>query len=499
MAEVAAARAGVRATQAEEPLAPAAPSGTLDSLPSQSNWPLPPSPRPRKQRKKGRIWFYAATVFGGAALIAGVLLWGANGPLLPGAGAPTVTRGYWDLSDWTGLGALAVLVLGLPCAALLAFVGIAYQHNPRAPWWIAAFLLGLLGLKAVGWYREVAAAEEESRGRVAEHHTSPEVRAELDALVTWTVPESLQRYNGMEVTEDSLATSATLDAQTIAFGQAPFRCVQQQDHLPNESAAAQQAFAEFLAYSNKTTKPDITVEEKRERLRLITAAIKAGSWRAKLTDLLWQAKWGASPEESRQLAAELRRMADSGNPAAIAAVVSTIEDPADGQRIRNALMRSGMALGNPQILTTVGHQLATNTLEHRARGLAMLRCAADQGEVNAHHSMGLTASQEGRWVDAYRIFELGANQGCARCMESLENLAILKHGLALQRDRISGRALEIQQLVAFYNQQLCWQLTGLSEVRRPAPQSIQLHLSNEQIEGLIRLKMKQSGLKPARH
>lgn len=146
MADVAAAKAGSLAPPAAE-CAPTVPAHTLVAPTSPSNPPTSSVSDVRQQGRKGRFWFYAAAVVAAAVPISAVLILGANGPLLHMGGAGQATRGYWDLSDWTVLGALAVLGLGVPCAALLAFTGIAYRTNPKSVWWIAAVLLGTLGLK----------------------------------------------------------------------------------------------------------------------------------------------------------------------------------------------------------------------------------------------------------------------------------------------------------------------------------------------------------------
>jgi hypothetical protein len=411
-----------------------------------------------------------------------------------------VTRGYWSLSDWTDLGALAVLVLGLPCAALLAFVGIAYRENPKAPWWIAAFLLAALGLKAIGSYAEAAMAEEERSISPAKRRPSPEVEAELDALVTWKVPEPLLPYNRMQAADGFWMSSSHLNPQSRAFGEVPFRCVQQKDHLPKESPAAQRSFAKFLAYFDATNnKESISEEEEKERIRLIEAAIKAGSWRAELSYWLWVDITGyrGDLERSHRVVAELLRMAEGRNPAIVAAAAARIWDDNNQQPPLNDLLRSGLERGSPQVMTDVGGRLAVNVPEHRARGLAMLRCAADQGDVDAYHPLGLTARLVGRWVDAHRIFELGANQGCRRCAQELEPKALQAPGFPGTRGDFNGATPEINRLNAFYAAQYFWQITGLSELRQPAPPSIQLHLSDVQVMGLIGLRMKETGLKPA--
>ena len=119
--------AAARSNQPVKTLLPAAYSETLESLDERARSLLASIPRFYMPKKRGRIWFYAAGVCGVAVLIAGILLWGAGGPLLPGAGAPTVTPARWNLSDGTVLASIAVVLLGLPVTALLAVIGIAFR------------------------------------------------------------------------------------------------------------------------------------------------------------------------------------------------------------------------------------------------------------------------------------------------------------------------------------------------------------------------------------
>jgi hypothetical protein len=295
------------------------------------------------------------------------------------------------------------------------------------------------------------------------------------------------------------AVSSQVFPDTSAFGAAPFHCVQQKDHLPKESQAARRAFAKFLAYFDETNDAGLSEDEEKQRLRLIQAAIKAGSWRAELSYWLWVANTGprGDLERSRRVSAELLRMAQGRNPAIVAAAAAQIHDDADGQPTLNSLLRSGLERGSPQVMTSVGGRLAINVPKHRARGLAMLRCAAEQGDVEAYHPLGLTARLEGRWVDAYRIFELGANQGCTRCAEVLGPIAMMRLGVPGSPRDPTGHTPEISSLSAFYAAQFFWQITGLTDLRQLAPPSLQVNLGHEQIMGLIGLEMKESGLKPA--
>ena len=124
IAEVVAARPN----EALQPPIAAAHSGMLGLPAGNAQSVLACTPPPsRMPMKRGSIWFCAAGVCGAAVLIAGLLLSGAGGPLLPGAGAPTVTPARWNLPDWTVLSSIAVVLLGTPLTALLALIGIAFR------------------------------------------------------------------------------------------------------------------------------------------------------------------------------------------------------------------------------------------------------------------------------------------------------------------------------------------------------------------------------------
>lgn len=90
--------------------------------------------------KNGSLWFCAAGACGLATLAGSILIWGAA-PLMPGAGAPTNSRFYWDLPLWLGLASLAAMLLGIPCATMCAAIGARHRTGSQAVLWITGALL----------------------------------------------------------------------------------------------------------------------------------------------------------------------------------------------------------------------------------------------------------------------------------------------------------------------------------------------------------------------
>ena len=82
--------------------------------------------------KKGSAWLLAAAVSGAVVLLSGIELWADKTP--PIGGGP----GGWDLF---GLVRLMLLLYGVPCTAVLAFVGLTLRLGLRPALWIAGTLL----------------------------------------------------------------------------------------------------------------------------------------------------------------------------------------------------------------------------------------------------------------------------------------------------------------------------------------------------------------------
>lgn len=328
-----------------------------------------------------------------------------------------------------------------------------------------------------------------------EHRTAPDVRKALDALVSWTVPAALQRYNRIQVTPSFAVQGSGAGSLEEELAGQPFACTQQLKGLPQDTVAAQKAFGSFMDSFERTANAGISAGEMKERLRLLEHAIQAGSWRARFSDLLWRMKTDSrDPVAAQQMSKELLDMVDQHNPAAVYIADAWIYAGEFDQTAHRTLIRLGVKLGNPQVISQMGHRLATGTLQHRARGIAMLRCAADQGDPDAYYSLGLVASQEGRMFDAYRLFEQGGNLGCDSCFGRLEELALRQPGFLWGRDTTVGAVPAVKSLQDFYEGQFFWKLTKLPELRRQAPAFLQLRLTDDDIVGLAEGSRARAGL-----
>lgn len=320
------------------------------------------------------------------------------------------------------------------------------------------------------------------------------IKVALDELIIAPAPDTLRQYNSIQVTDDFRVQGDSGIDLSKTLGLSAFVCVRQSDRMPKDSAKAQQAFQKFLDYFDATATANITIKQKGERLELIKAAIAAGSWRAKYADLMWEIKENhLDQRKSYAFAVKLIDMANHGIPAAIRGVDSWISYNTSTERLQ--IQKAGVQSGNPQIIGNVGHRLAFNTLKYRARGLNMLKCAIRQGDVTSYYSVGLVAQREGRWVDAYRIWERGANLGCERCIEKLEDIATLDPKFSFGRDTTVNAVPALKKLNDFYNNQFFWKLTELPELRQQAPDDLLFKLSEKQIVALVENFMVISGMK----
>jgi hypothetical protein len=312
------------------------------------------------------------------------------------------------------------------------------------------------------------------------------IKRALDAVIDNPAPVALQRYNNIAMTEDERVRSPDLESFEEQIAGTPFHCTLQQEHLPKESPTARAAWDSFLAYANKIITPEVTAEQKRVRLQLLQDAIKAGSWRAQLTDVMWDIKFNyLQQEQVRPSVDKLLDLAEQGNPLALLAVVRWMGYTAFTDAQRADLTIAAIERGNPQLMSKVGFRLAQYALAHRAKGVAMMRCALKQGDVDSYHSLGLILQMEGRWLDAYRMWVQGSNMGSDQCLLEIENLALLQPGFKLGRDTTYNALPASTKLREFYDQQFIWKLTYIPDLREEAPEAIRIRVSDQEIAKLI--------------
>jgi hypothetical protein len=311
------------------------------------------------------------------------------------------------------------------------------------------------------------------------------IQQALDAVIKNTSP-AVQRYNRMPMAEDERVIDSDFNLTETQVTAKPFQCVLQKDFLPPESSTAQAAWRKFLAYSKTIDDPSITAEQKRVRLQLLQDAIKAGSWRAQLTDILWDFKFNyLQPQQVQPSVDKLLDMAEQGNPLALLAVEQWMGYTGLTDEQRANLTIAAIERGNPQLMTTVGFRLAQYSLAHRANGVAMMHCALKQGDAEAYHALGMILYMEGRWLDAHRLWEQGSNFGSTECLQRVEQIALTYPGFKLGRDTTFNAIPNSAKLREFYEGQFLWNLTNIPELHEDAPEAIRIRVSDQEFIKLI--------------
>ncbi len=305
-----------------------------------------------------------------------------------------------------------------------------------------------------------------------------------------SMQDDLTRYNSLRLS-DSARLYSVDNGEAAAFAGYSFVCRQQADHVPAESDEARAAFARFVA--DMRAHPEPTAEDRKRRLEYLQQAIALGSWRARYFNANWVLWLDPNTDEARQQFDELWAMAGDGNPAAHHSVLRWTNGMYEDLPQRMRILRAAIERGNPQALSTLGHSFGTRTENLRAMGVKMLECAAAQGDADAYEGLGTIAWLEGRWVDAYRTWQTGANQGCGDCLDHLEDIGLTRPDYTPERGT-RGSDSRISALRQHYESQLLFTISELSELREPAPQSMWVHWSDEQLVAVIKARIQLYGV-----
>lgn len=305
-----------------------------------------------------------------------------------------------------------------------------------------------------------------------------------------SLQQDLEHHNRLKLSPEAQITGATDSGELAAFSEYTFVCSSQDGHLPDEAPAASEAFERFVTEFEAHPRP--TVEDKRRRLDLLERAIAAHSWQAEYLDAVWGV-WAnrGVPKDAQPFMDRLAKLADEGNPLAFHALLTWTNGMHEDMPRRVRWLKTGVEGGNPQILSNVGHDLGTHSLALRPMAIRMLECAAAQGEASAYHGLGRIAWQEGRWVDAYRAWERGANLGSEDCMHMFDEMDTLVPMASEGSVTVGDRLRDLQ---AHYDSQFLFRISHLASLRHPAPEWMQLHLSDAQIIALIKGRIARYGL-----
>lgn len=305
-----------------------------------------------------------------------------------------------------------------------------------------------------------------------------------------SLQEELERYNHLKLSPEAQVTDAADNGELAAFRDFTFDCTSQEDHLPKETPAARKAFERFVTEFEAHSDP--TVEDKRRRLDLLKRAVKAGSWRAEYFDAIWGV-WSSrrDPEEAQRFMDRLVKLAETGHPLALNGVLTWTNGMYTNMPLRMDILKAGVNGGNPQILSSVGYNLGTHSLTLRPMAVRMLECAARQGEAEAYDGLGRIAWQEGRWIDAYRAWELGANLGSEDCMGQFSGMDTFA---PMSGDEYGTVEERLRTLREHYSSQFLFEISHLVSLRHPAPEWKQLRFSDAQILALIKGRIAVYGL-----
>jgi hypothetical protein len=300
----------------------------------------------------------------------------------------------------------------------------------------------------------------------------------------------LRRLNRLKLSESAKLYSPD-SGEAAAFQDYKFVCRRQADHVPAETPAARSAFQFFVDAARARTDPD--EEDLRRRLDLLSQAVAAGSWRARYFNAMWSIWVAHSSPEGRSQFGHLLAMAQDGNPAALHGLLTWTNGMHDDMPQRIRVLQAAIDRGNPQAMSIVGFDLGTRTHKLRPMALKMLNCAAAQGDGDAYQGLGRIAWLEGRWIDAYRAWQRGANLGCADCLTQMEQASPKGPGFEPSPNTY-GPEPSIAALRTFYESQFLYSISHLIELRVPAPAAIWVQWSDEQVVANIEARIRMFGL-----
>ncbi|WP_211609636.1 SEL1-like repeat protein [Paraburkholderia haematera] len=301
-----------------------------------------------------------------------------------------------------------------------------------------------------------------------------------------TSSQELDHFNHSTVWDDASAEERdqTLIAQ---FKGRSFVCRQAKDHTPEDAGNAARAFGEFVQYTTHGDGvPDFWDSEaaRKKRLDLISAAIKAGSWKADYVDSVWAFKARGDAAAHQDAARRLEKLASQGIPIAAYTYATYLEQTPDEQE---RVMSEAIDRGSPDAMAWVGGNIVVRSKQLRQIGKAMLDCAAAQGNGDAYDSLGLLADMEGRKVDAYRLWEKGVNNGCLACIGRMEEFAKIRAGYDPSTGTTDATPA-LKQIGHFYSDNFLFEWTRLPDLYRPLAADLSFHISDGDILKLLKLQ-----------
>lgn len=278
----------------------------------------------------------------------------------------------------------------------------------------------------------------------------------------------------------------SVDKQLLAeFSHKKFVCRSEAAFLPKESPAAAEAFRQLVEYALAGDQIDnfwMDEEHKKQREGLLADAVKEGSWKAVYLDSVWTLRYPASPAERVNASEKLQALIQQGVPIAAYKYGSSLYGRDDNAMY--ALLSGAVDRGSPQAMALVGGNIVPQAKVLHPVGKQLLECAVEQGFAPAYRSLGKLAWMEGRRLDAYRLWEKGANKGCASCIQYLEPIGRVRRGYT-SATPVLEQVPQLAAINAFYERNFFYPLSELKDFDLPLPKNLTFHLNDTELLKLL--------------
>ena len=287
---------------------------------------------------------------------------------------------------------------------------------------------------------------------------------------------------------DGTSAEVSDDPDLIAqFNKKEFVCRDSKQFEPKESDAAVRAFGEFVEYSVTGDKvEDFWMDNvhRQKREALLSAALKAESWKAKFVDSTWTLRRSRDAVAKQNAQAKLIELVEKGVPI-VAYKYATYLFGRDGKSMYY-LLDAAIDRGSPHAMTWVGTTIVVQSKALRPLGRALLECAASQGHAHAYEGLGVLADMEGRRLDAYRSWEKGVNEGCEKCIPRLMGVARVRNDSP--NKPLEESMPELVRIKKFYQESTFYSLSELPEFEPRLPNEWAFHLADEELLSLLKFE-----------
>lgn len=298
--------------------------------------------------------------------------------------------------------------------------------------------------------------------------------------------EGLEEFNRSPAWENSSGETSDNPSLTKPFKGKKFICRDEAAFTPKEEAAASDAFREFVEYVSRADQVEsffMDAANRKAREDLLGAAIKAGSWKAKYFDSVWSYRYTKVGDSKEEAFARLVELGIQGIPIAAYKTGTYFGAQDDDMYF---WFDAAVDRGSADAMTAVGSTIVVQSKALRPIGKLMLECAVSKNHARAYKSLGMLADMEGRWLDAYRLWIKGVNEGCKECFMHIESIArtLNKKGnnftlFTAEEDWVAGNTTQALDLIKkFYADNWSYEISGLPDFARRLPKEMEFHPSD---------------------